>query len=105
LEKLKDYLLGFSKLNSDKAEILAYASSVILDSYKKNNHLFFEFFFLEENNPTPSLFEQVQEHFPELGRIRNEAKRDTAQMILGFLSYLIWEFIRNYALDERRVGQ
>ncbi|MCI1734962.1 MAG: hypothetical protein LKM30_04415 [Bacilli bacterium] len=105
LEKLKDYLSGFSKLNSDRAEILAYASSVILDSYKKNNHLFFEFFFLEENNPTPSLFEQVQEHFPELSRIRNEAKRDTAQMILGFLSYLIWEFIRNYALDERRVGQ
>ena len=101
-DTLQNYLSSFSQLNEDKIETNAYASGVILDSFFKNNNVFLQFVFNDEDM---TLRELVIRLFPEIERVREAYYDAVIQQILGFMSYLFENLFAKYATRESYIGR
>lgn len=102
-DALKNYLVEFSKLNMEHAEANAYASSIILDTYFRNDKTILNFVFDLSSDKT--LREEVMTFFPEIDRVRGSYQNIVIQQILGFISYLIQQLFYKYALKESYIGR
>jgi hypothetical protein len=102
-EQLKNRLFDFAAKSPEKAEAVAYASGVILDSYQRNSNVFLDFF--NDCGSGKPLRQEITQFFPEIGRVREEYQEATMQSVLGFLTYLIEGLYRKYAEKESPVGR
>jgi hypothetical protein len=87
----------------EHAEANAYASSIILDTYFRNDKTILNFVFDLSSDKT--LREEVMTFFPEIDRVRGSYQNIVIQQILGFISYLIQQLFYKYALKESYIGR
>ena len=102
-DQLREWLTEFGQINMEKVESVAYASSVILDTYSRENKCILNFLF--DLNSEDTLLQSVQKHFPEIERVRAGYISSTAQSILGFITYLVQKLIHRYAIKESHIGR
>lgn len=101
-DRLKNILSDFKEINSSEIEANAYMSSLLLDTIMQNEHAFLDFLF-EDLNTT---FEKkIRNCFPEIKRIREEFIGKVEQQILGFITYLVEQFVKRYAVKENYIGR
>ncbi len=100
--RLKNILLDFKEINSSEIEANAYMSSLLLDTITLNEHAFLDFLF-EDLNTT--FKKKIRNCFPEIKRIREEFIVKVEQQILGFITYLVEQFVKRYAVKESYIGR
>ena len=101
---LKAYIDEFTKAYSNKAELIAYVSSILLDTYSNNEKVFYEFFF-KDFRRCNSYAELLRMLFPEISRVRYTMAEDCMNLILAFMTFLLKKLIEKYAHDERKIGR
>ena len=102
-DSLKNYLSEFSKLNVENPEANAYASSIILDAYFRDDKTLLNLVFDYSRDKT--LKEEVLAYFPEIERVRGPYQNLVIEQILGFISYLMECLFYKYALKESYIGR
>ncbi len=100
--RLKNILSDFKEVCLSDVEANAYMSSLLLDTSIKNQNVFLDFLF-EDINMT--LEAKIRDCFPEIKRVREEFVKKVEQQILGFITYLIEQFLKRYAVNESYIGR
>lgn len=102
-EKISSLLYEFANKNPGNAEAIAYASGVILDTYTRDKEVFLHFVEAMPSNQT--LRDSVLKFFPEVERVREPFVNIAIEAILGFITYLVEQFIYGYAMEESHIGR
>lgn len=100
-DKLKELLAEF-ETRSRKMEIIAYMSAIVLDAYYESDDVFLEFFFFNQDQvPIRSVLDK---YFPQISRVREEAREETRKKLAWFLIFLLEKLISHYVQKERYIG-
>ena len=101
-DKLKDYLYDYQKKALGNAEISAYASGIILDTYKRDNKCILKFInSISETNYRDNLITC----FPDVSNIRSEIQENVFQSRIGFFTFLYEKLVLKYVEKEKRIGR
>lgn len=106
LDKLKEYLNEYKKIidetNSYNQEALATMSSLILDSYLKDENCLLNYFC----KPSKEHWQKkIDIYFSEIKRVREQFIKPVKQLLLGFLTYLFEKLINIYIEHEESIGR
>ena len=101
-DKVKDYLYDYLKVAEGNAEINAYASGIIQETYKKDSKCLLKFV---SAISTVSYRENLLTNFPDVKNVRPEILNDVLQSRLGFFTFLYERLIKKYVEKEKRIGR
>ncbi len=102
-EEIQDDLYALSCKFNITQETLAYATGVILDTYKSNPNVMFQL--SVERLYDDNLFAKIDKLFPQIARLRKEFIKPVKTVILSYLSYLYQKLISYYVDKEKHIGR
>lgn len=106
VDKLKEHLNEYKKIidetNFYNQEALATMSSLILDSYLKDEDCLINYFCKPSKEHWS---EKIDICFAEIKRVREQLIKPVKQLLLGFLTYLFEKLINIYIEHEESIGR